>query len=61
MVIKSVLLPTLLPTQYNIWVGNKSIGSIHMKKLESIIRDLCDKDNEQEWFEFKENWFEPVQ
>ena len=32
-----------------------------MKKLESIIRDLCDKDNEQEWFEFKENWFEPVQ
>ena len=22
---------------------------------------MCDKDNEQEWFEFKENWFEPVQ
>ena len=32
-----------------------------MKKLEIIVRSLCDKDNEQEWFEFKENWFEPVQ
>ena len=32
-----------------------------MKKLEKIVRSLCDKDNEQEWFEFKENWFEPVQ
>ena len=32
-----------------------------MKKLEKIVRNLCDKDNEQEWFEFKENWFEPVQ
>ena len=32
-----------------------------MKKLEKIVRNSCDKDNEQEWFEFKENWFEPVQ
>ena len=32
-----------------------------MKKLEKIVRSLCDKDNEQEWFEFKENWSEPVQ
>ena len=32
-----------------------------MKKLEKKVRSLCDKDNEQEWFEFKENWFEPVQ
>ena len=32
-----------------------------MKKLEKVVRNLCDKDNEQEWFEFKENWFEPVQ
>lgn len=32
-----------------------------MKKLEKVVRHLCDKDSEQEWFEFKENWFEPVQ
>ena len=32
-----------------------------MKKIEKIVKSLCDKDNEQEWFEFKENWFEPVQ
>lgn len=32
-----------------------------MKNLEMIIRNLCDKDDEQEWFEFKVNWFEPVQ
>ena len=32
-----------------------------MKKIEETVRNLCDKDNEQEWFEFKENWFEPVQ
>ena len=25
-----------------------------MKKLEKVVRNLCDKDNEQEWFEFKE-------
>ena len=24
-----------------------------MKKLEKIVRSLCDKDNEQEWFELK--------
>lgn len=32
-----------------------------MKNLEDIVRRLCAKDNEQEWFEFKENWYEPVQ
>ena len=32
-----------------------------MNKLETIVRCLCSKDDEQEWFEFKENWFEPVQ
>lgn len=32
-----------------------------MKKIEKIVKSFCDKDNEQEWFEFKEDWFEPVQ
>ena len=32
-----------------------------MKKLEKIVINLCAKEDEQEWFEFKENWFEPVQ
>ena len=27
--------------------------------IESIIRDLCAYEDEQEWFEFKENWFQP--
>ena len=29
--------------------------------LEEIVKKLCNKDSEQEWFEFKENWYEPVQ
>ena len=29
--------------------------------LEDIVRSLCAKKDEQEWFEFKENWYEPVQ
>lgn len=32
-----------------------------MKRLEDIVKSFCAKDDEQEWFEFKENWFEPVQ
>ena len=32
-----------------------------MKNLEDAVKLLCAKDDEQEWFEFKENWFEPVQ
>ncbi len=32
-----------------------------MKRLEKTVRSLCDKNYEQEWFEFKENWFEPAQ
>ena len=32
-----------------------------MKNLEDIVRGLCAKHDEQEWFEFKENWYEPVQ
>ena len=27
--------------------------------IKSIVRDLCAYDDEQEWFEFKENWFQP--
>ena len=29
--------------------------------LEDIVRSLCAQKDEQEWFEFKENWYEPVQ
>ena len=32
-----------------------------MRALEDIVRRLCNKEDEQEWFEFKENWYEPVQ
>lgn len=32
-----------------------------MRKLEQIVKTLCARDDEQEWFEFKENWFEPIQ
>lgn len=32
-----------------------------MKNLEDTVKRMCAKDDEQEWFEFKENWFEPVQ
>lgn len=27
--------------------------------IEQIVLDLCAYDDEQEWFEFKENWFQP--
>ena len=27
--------------------------------IKSIVLDLCAYDDEQEWFEFKENWFQP--
>ena len=27
--------------------------------IKSIVRELCSYDDEQEWFEFKENWFQP--
>lgn len=30
-----------------------------MSLVDTVI-ELCEKDSEQEWFEFKENWFEPV-
>lgn len=29
--------------------------------LKNIIIDLCERSHEEGWFEFKENWFEPVQ
>ena len=29
------------------------------EKLKSIIEDLIAHDYEEEWFEFKENWYEP--
>ena len=27
--------------------------------LQSLVKDLCAYSDEQEWFEFKENWFQP--
>ncbi len=27
--------------------------------VEKLVLDLCAYNNEQEWFEFKENWFQP--
>ena len=28
--------------------------------IKNIVEDLCKYSDEQEWFEFKENWFEPI-
>jgi len=28
--------------------------------IEAIVKELCAYHEEQEWFEFKENWFQPV-
>lgn len=30
-----------------------------MEDLETTVRSLISRDSEEEWFEFKENWFEP--
>ena len=30
-----------------------------MMNIEKLVLDLCAYDDEQEWFEFKENWFQP--
>lgn len=27
--------------------------------IKQIVLDLCTLSDEQEWFEFKENWFQP--
>ena len=34
-----------------------------MKKIEikQLIKDLCQRKNEEEWLEFKENWYEPYE
>ena len=31
------------------------------KNLENLVCDLCSLDSEKEWFEFKTNWFNPVE
>ena len=49
--------PTLLPTYIIINVGNK-VGDIFMDKYIKIIKDIIDCHSEEEWFEFKENWFD---
>ena len=30
-----------------------------MENLKSLVKELCSYSSEREWFEFKENWFEP--
>ena len=29
--------------------------------LKNIIPDIVARDSEEEWFEFKENWYEPAE
>ena len=36
-------------------MGNKKVNVVE------ILNDLCAYDKEREWFEFKENWFEPAE
>ena len=31
-----------------------------MDTLEMIVRELIESDTEEEWFEFKENWYDPL-
>ncbi len=40
-------------------VGNKSIERRMSMDIKQIVLDLCAMNDEQEWFEFKENWFQP--
>lgn len=35
---------------------NKLVNNMN---LSNKIKELCSYNDEQEWFEFKENWFEP--
>lgn len=32
-----------------------------MFEVKELVKELCEYDSEREWFEFKENWFEPVE
>ena len=32
-----------------------------MSKISELLNELCSYPTEREWFEFKENWYEPVQ
>ena len=31
-----------------------------MNNLEKIVKELIEYPREEEWFEFKENWYEPI-
>ena len=44
-------LPIYLPICYN-----KDMKKVDIKQL---VNDLCQRKNEEVWFEFKENWYEP--
>ena len=39
-------------------VNYRNYGECHMDKLASIVKNFISHKHEEEWFEFKENWFE---
>ena len=41
------------------WGINLGKGAGAYMDIKSIVKELCAYDDEQEWFEFKENWFQP--
>ena len=50
------IIPAGLFSAYGKYIGKK-VGK-SMSLTDKII-ELCSYDDEQEWFEFKENWFQP--
>ena len=40
-------------------VGNKVGNKVKTMDVKTIVPELCEYTDEQEWFEFKVNWFEP--
>lgn len=49
--------PNLSPRCVIIYMGNK-LGDKIMQKYIEIINNILDHNAEEEWFEFKENWFD---
>jgi len=53
----SKVFPILIPICYNRNWGINLRGD--PVDTQSIVKELCSFSDEQEWFEFKENWFQP--
>jgi len=53
----SKVFPILIPICYNRNWGINLRGD--PVDIQSIVKELCSFSDEQEWFEFKENWFQP--